>query len=107
VRKETICCDWRSGVWRPTVNLVQGEMYLLWRIFSTLPTQKNLEANLKNHLGGLKHEKAIEDFLLERTDNPALSSGRRGRPARPHKPMQGNQSSLHSIASYGAIAHAI
>jgi hypothetical protein len=33
---------------------------------------KNLEANLKNHIGGTKHEKALEDVKNAKTTCPII-----------------------------------
>jgi hypothetical protein len=43
--------------------LVQGQMYN--NVFALCPPKKNLEADLRNHLGGTKHEMTVADG-----DNP-------------------------------------
>ena len=62
--------------------------------FQLCPPQKNLLANLNNHLGGTKQEKAVQD-----ADNGegSITIGKRGRPSRSIGASElSNQRDLHS-----------
>jgi hypothetical protein len=55
-----------------------------------------LQANLTNHLQGLKHSKALADSLSSsKSSSSALSSGRHGRPSKSNTSVD-NQLDLHS-----------
>ena len=71
--------------------------------FSLCPPQKNLEANLLNHLMGTKHDKAVEDQDGSRGRAKALRTGKKGRPATSGSRSE-TQASLHSWWSSKAFA---
>lgn len=71
-------------------------MHLLWGFLSDVSFKKNLEANFKNHIGGIKHEKVFEDVENAKTTRLALTTGKRGRPARQSSGVvNSNQKDLH------------
>jgi hypothetical protein len=63
--------------------------------FQLCPPKKNLQANLMNHLEGLKHSKLVVDCSNStRSNSSALSTRRRGRPSKSAGTVQ-NQANLH------------
>jgi len=64
--------------------------------FHLCPPKRNLEANLKNHLGGACHAEAVEKDLAAKGARITLMTGKRGRPSKSSGTSSAsNQKSIH------------
>lgn len=66
------------------------------QFFPLCPPHNNLEANIKNRIGGLKHPLVVDKVDYATTIAPTLVPGKCGRPSRSSTTVEQHQPSLHS-----------